>query len=81
MLCFAPNPVERNEAMQVVIVGGGIGGLTLGLMLHARGLACRMVKHLRGGAELRVALTRAPTTEAMRDLLAAAGSLVYESAA
>src|SRR5262245_34505237 len=26
--------------MQVVIVGGGIGGLTLGLMLHARGLGC-----------------------------------------
>ena len=42
MLCFAPNPVERNEAMQVVIVGGGIGGLTLGLMLNARGLACRI---------------------------------------
>jgi hypothetical protein len=40
-----------------------------------------MVKHLRGGAELRAALTRAPTTAAMRELLAAAGSLVYESAA
>src|SRR6185295_15501557 len=26
--------------MQVVVVGGGIGGLTLGLMLHARGIAC-----------------------------------------
>lgn len=48
---------------------------------RARGLACRMVKHLRGGAELRAALTRAPTTTAMRELLAAAGSLVYESAA
>jgi nifR3 family TIM-barrel protein len=48
---------------------------------RSRGLACRMVKHLRGGAELRAALTRAPTTAAMRELLAAAGSLVYESAA
>lgn len=48
---------------------------------RARGLACRMVKHLRGGAELRAALTRSPTTTAMRELLAAAGSLVYESAA
>jgi 5-methylphenazine-1-carboxylate 1-monooxygenase len=28
--------------MQVVIVGGGIGGLTLALMLHARGIACRV---------------------------------------
>jgi len=26
--------------MQVVVVGGGIGGLTLGLMVHARGIAC-----------------------------------------
>src|SRR4026209_829659 len=26
--------------MQVVVVGGGIRGLTLGLMLHARGIAC-----------------------------------------
>ena len=48
---------------------------------RARGLACRMVKHLRGGAELRAALTRAPTTAAMRELIAAAGTLVYESAA
>ncbi len=48
---------------------------------RARGLACRMVKHLRGGAELRAALTRAPTTTAMRELLAAAETLVYESAA
>ncbi len=48
---------------------------------RSRGLACRMVKYLRGGAELRAALTRAPTTTAMRELLAAAGTLVYESAA
>jgi len=48
---------------------------------RSRGLACRMVKHLRGGAELRVALTRAPSTAAMREILAAAGALVYESAA
>jgi len=48
---------------------------------RSRGLACRMVKHLRGGAELRAALTKAPTTAAMRELLAAAGTLVYESAA
>src|SRR6476619_5514859 len=26
--------------MQVVVVGAGIGGLTLGLMLHARGIGC-----------------------------------------
>ena len=27
--------------MQVVIVGGGVGGLTLALMLHARGIECQ----------------------------------------
>ena len=48
---------------------------------RSRGLACRMLKYFRGGAELRAALARAPTTTAMRDLLAAAGTLVYESAA
>src|SRR5512145_433377 len=28
--------------MQVVVVGGGIGGLTLALILHARGVRCRI---------------------------------------
>ena len=28
--------------MHVVVVGGGIGGLALGLMLHARGIACHI---------------------------------------
>jgi hypothetical protein len=40
-----------------------------------------MIKHLRGSAELRAALTTAPTTAAMRQLLASAEMLVYESAA
>lgn len=48
---------------------------------RSRGLACRMVKYLRGGAELRHALTQAPSIDAMRALLATASSLVYESAA
>lgn len=39
---------------------------------RARGLACRMVKHVRGSAALREALTRAPSLAAMRALLAAA---------
>jgi 5-methylphenazine-1-carboxylate 1-monooxygenase len=30
------------EAQDVLIVGGGIGGLTLALGLHARGIACRV---------------------------------------
>lgn len=54
---------------------------------RARGLACRMIKFVRGGAALREALTRAPSIAAMRELLAraeetAAGDseLVYASA-
>jgi tRNA-dihydrouridine synthase B len=48
---------------------------------RSRGLACRMVKQLRGSAELRAALIQAPSTAAMRQLLSAAGMVVYESAA
>jgi tRNA-dihydrouridine synthase len=39
---------------------------------RARGLACRLMKHVRGGAVLREALTRAPSLDAMRALIAAA---------
>jgi 2-polyprenyl-6-methoxyphenol hydroxylase-like FAD-dependent oxidoreductase len=28
--------------MHVIVVGGGIGGLTLELMLHARGIRCEI---------------------------------------
>jgi tRNA-dihydrouridine synthase B len=74
-------PAERFAAVDRLIVrlhdelppGAALG--------RARGLACRMVKHLRGGAELRHSLTQAPSIEAMRALLTAAGALVYESAA
>ncbi len=77
----APTPAERFQAVDELIArleeelppGAALG--------RSRGLACRMVKHLRGGAELRAALAHAPTTTAMRELLAAAGTLVYESAA
>jgi tRNA-dihydrouridine synthase B len=42
---------------------------------RARGLACRMVKHVRGGAAIRELVSRAPSLEAMRDLLARAAAL------
>jgi len=29
-------------AIEVLIIGGGIGGLTLGLPLHRAGIACRV---------------------------------------
>jgi nifR3 family TIM-barrel protein len=46
---------------------------------RARGLACRMVKHVRGGAALRELLCRAPSIAAMRDLLARAADLAATS--
>jgi nifR3 family TIM-barrel protein len=42
---------------------------------RARGLACRMIKFVRGGAVLREALTRAPSIAAMRGLLADAAEV------
>jgi tRNA-dihydrouridine synthase B len=72
----AVSTAERLAAVDALITrladdlseGGALG--------RARGLACRMVRHVRGGAVLREALTRAPSIEAMRGLLAAAGELV-----
>src|SRR4029453_13382888 len=37
-----PESTARSGTMQVVVVGGGIGGLTLGVMLHARGIGCQI---------------------------------------
>ncbi|MCC6765190.1 MAG: tRNA dihydrouridine synthase DusB [Deltaproteobacteria bacterium] len=76
-----PTPAERIAAVDKMIARLEEELPPKAALGRSRGLACRMVKHLRGGAELRAALTRAPTTAAMRALLAAAGSLVYESAA
>jgi hypothetical protein len=42
---------------------------------RARGLACRMVKHVRGGAQIRELVGRAPSIEAMRELLHRAAEL------
>jgi nifR3 family TIM-barrel protein len=42
---------------------------------RARGLACRMVKHVRGGAAVRELVSRAPSIEAMRAILARAADL------
>jgi nifR3 family TIM-barrel protein len=76
-----PTPAERFAAVDALIARLEAELPPQAALGRSRGLACRMVKHLRGGAELRAALTRAPTTTAMRELLAAAGTLVYESAA
>ncbi len=74
-------PMERFSAIDRLIARLEEELTPAGALGRSRGLACRMVKHLRGGAELRRALTQAPSTTAMRTILAAAGALEYESAA
>jgi 2-polyprenyl-6-methoxyphenol hydroxylase-like FAD-dependent oxidoreductase len=54
--------------MDIAIVGGGIGGLTLALALHQRGLACRVYEAAPEVRELGVGITLLP--HAMRELTA-----------
>ena len=54
--------------MDIAIVGGGIGGLTLALALHQRGLSCRVYESAPEVRELGVGITLLP--HAMRELAA-----------
>ncbi len=54
--------------MKIVIVGGGIGGLSLALALHQRGLACEVYETVPEVRELGVGITLLP--HAMRELAA-----------
>jgi 2-polyprenyl-6-methoxyphenol hydroxylase-like FAD-dependent oxidoreductase len=54
--------------MDIAIVGGGIGGLTLALALHQRGVACRVYEGAPEVKELGVGITLLP--HAMRELTA-----------
>jgi 5-methylphenazine-1-carboxylate 1-monooxygenase len=54
--------------MDIAIVGGGIGGLTLALALHQRGLACRVYESASEVKELGVGITLLP--HAMREMTA-----------
>ena len=42
--------------MKVIIVGGGIGGLTTALMLHSRGIDCELFEQAEGIRELGVGI-------------------------
>ena len=46
--------------MKVIIVGGGIGGLTTALMLHARGIACEVYEQSETVRELGVGINTLP---------------------
>jgi 2-polyprenyl-6-methoxyphenol hydroxylase-like FAD-dependent oxidoreductase len=54
--------------MDIAIVGGGIGGLTLALALHQRGIPCRVYESAPEVKELGVGITLLP--HAMRELTA-----------
>jgi 2-polyprenyl-6-methoxyphenol hydroxylase-like FAD-dependent oxidoreductase len=54
--------------MDIAIVGGGIGGLTLALALHQRGIPCRVYESAPVVKELGVGITLLP--HAMRELTA-----------
>ena len=46
--------------MKVIIVGGGIGGLTTALMLHARGIDCEIFEQADDVRELGVGINTLP---------------------
>ncbi len=52
--------------MTIAIIGGGIGGLSLALALHRRGLACDVYETVRDVKEIGVGITLLP--HAMREL-------------
>ena len=54
--------------MDVAVVGGGIGGLTLALALHQRGIPCRVYESVPEVRELGVGITLLP--HAMREMTA-----------
>jgi 2-polyprenyl-6-methoxyphenol hydroxylase-like FAD-dependent oxidoreductase len=54
--------------VEIVVIGGGIAGLTFALALHARGLSCRVFESARQVKELGVGITLLP--HGMRELRA-----------
>src|SRR6266446_7412830 len=70
--------------MKVIIVGGGIGGLTTALMLHARGIHCEVYEQSDAIRELGVGINTLPhaikelTELGLLDRLDAVGIRTYE---
>src|SRR5581483_5147924 len=71
--------------MDVVIVGAGIGGLTLGLMLHTAGIPCRIyeaapeIKPLGVGINLLPHAMRELSALGLEETLAAGGVATAEA--
>jgi hypothetical protein len=70
--------------MKVIIVGGGIGGLTSALMLHARGIDCEVYEQSDAIRELGVGINTLPhaikelSELGLLDRLDAVGIRTYE---
>src|SRR2546423_7499118 len=70
--------------MKVIIIGGGIGGLTTALMLHARGIDCDVYEQSDAIRELGVGINTLPhaikelAELKLLDALDAAGIRTYE---
>ena len=70
--------------MKVIIVGGGIGGLTTALMLHARGIDCEVYEQSDAVRELGVGINTLPhaikelSELGLLDRLDAVGIRTYE---
>ncbi len=67
-------PAERCGAVDDLLVRLAEDRPPVAALGRARGLACRMLKSLRGGAALREAITRAPSIAALRELIARAAT-------
>jgi len=74
----------KGVAVKVIITGGGIGGLTLALMLHARGIDCEIFEQSETIRELGVGINTLPhAIKELKDLglldrLDAVGIRTYE---
>ena len=69
LLCRRPRLAEnggKRSGMQVIVVGGGIGGLSLALSLHQAGIAVRVYEAVRDVVPLGVGINLQPT--AVREL-------------
>src|SRR3954470_11458290 len=52
--------VSRVGRLKVIIIGGGVGGLTTALMLHARGIDCELFEQAETIRELGVGINTLP---------------------
>ncbi|RZL86026.1 MAG: flavin-dependent oxidoreductase [Variovorax sp.] len=56
----APQSARLDSRRKVIIIGGGISGLTLALMLNRRGLACEIFEQAESSSELGVGMNLLP---------------------